>query len=631
MLKSFLFAASLILVSCSQMPSLKKDQKGSGKEELKTKNKDLTAEQVRKLNEEASKRVSKQLKELALAAKASGKDKVQFLASDMYLKASAAQMEGDFQTGNIILEQLVELVPEEAFIRKKYAVGLIRTGELEKSQKILEGLYDQSKQKDHQIGLILAGVYSSLGKTELALNAYEGILKQNPANEDACVFLSKTHVLKGSFGKAVKTLKTCEKETKGQGIFSYYLGKLHVDEGRLKEAQEHFKRAAKIEPDFSQATMALGLTYEEQGKSQKAIEIYKSYLAKKPNDTLILSRLVQLMFAAEKFSEAIPFAERLSDYDPENLNLKVKLGILYSDKKDYDKAISTFKELLTSAPGNDKILYYLGAIYQEMKKYENAVDFFTRVPATSGLYQDSSLQAAQMLSSLAFKERKEEEIENEKRFHRKFVDLVEKKAKELPEMKIEFLVIKAGYFENLQENAKAIQCLEEVAQSERFGDNHKYYLASLYEKEKLYEKAFSLVQTILKENPNDAYAYNFLGYSLLTQGKELDQAYKYISKAVELKPEDGYIRDSLGWYYYKKGNVEKALTELQKAVEAVPDDISIQKHIAIVYGKLRRFNKAKEYIVNAIGLARFETERKELYEALENLDSKRIPASFLDE
>lgn len=571
----------------------------------------------------ASKKAAKQLRDLAIAAKASGEEKVRYLASDMYLKASAAQMEGDYRTSNIIFEQLVELVPKDEFIRKKYAVGLIRAGELEKSQKILEALVADTGNSD--TGLVLAGVYSSLGKVKSAQKVYKDILAKEPKNEDACIFLSKTEMLEKQFDSAKRTLKACEKRVKGKGIFSYYIGKMLVDNGDLEGAKKYFKRSSKLEPEFSQATMALGLVHEEQNKKSKAIEIYKKYLKQKPNDTLILSRLTQLMFSLQKFQEATPYAERLSDLDPEDLNLKVKLGILYTDGKEYQKAIGIFKELLTRAPDNDKILYYLGAIYQEIKQFENSVDFFSRVPSNSGLYQDSSLQAAQMLSSLALEQWKERGEEG--RFHKRFVGHVDVKAAELKEMAVEFKVIKAGYFESLERNEVAIKALEEVAQSENFSDNHRYYLASLYEKQGNYEKVMPIIEGILKRNPDDAYAYNFLGYSLLQKGEELDRAFKLISKAVELKPKDGYIRDSLGWYYYKTGDTERALTELQKAVKFVPNDVSIQKHLAIVYGKLRKYGKAREYINNALGLAQFESEKQELQEFLKEFIEKRLPAS----
>ena len=608
---------AFLLVSCSTTTK---------KSPSKTGDQHLTNEQVQELNKQTLKKVSSRLKELSIAAKASGPDKVRYLASDLYLKASAAQMEGDYQTANLIFTHLIDLVPEDAFVQKKYAVSLIRTGDLEKSEEILVKLFEKSKRKDVQVGLILAGVYSSVGKAEETKKVYKRILAVDKKNEDACVFLGKTYAIENNFNKAISTLQSCEKRIKSKGIFSYYIGKMYVDKNKLFKAKKYFKRAAKIEPEFSQATMALGLVYEEEKKNKEAIAVYKEYLKKFPNETLILTRIVQLMFAGEKFEEVIPFAERLADYEPDNLNLKVKLGILYTDAKEYNRAISTFKDILVHVPSNDKILYYLGAIYQEIEEFENSIDYFSQVPTESGLYHDSSVQVAQMLSTLA---QGEFFINNkEGKYHNKFVSYVDKKIGELAKLKVEFSVIKAGYFENIENVDKSIDSLEVVSSEENFGENHKYYLAALYEKQGEFGKSTDLIWEILEKEPKNAHAWNFLGYSLVERGQNLNDAYKYLSKANELSPDDGYIMDSLGWYYFKVGDVDKALKHLQMAVKKEPKDVSIQKHLAVIYTYKKEFSKAKGFIVEALKHVKQESERQELYNALKQLEAKRIPASF---
>jgi tetratricopeptide (TPR) repeat protein len=368
------------------------------------------------------------------------------------------------------------------------------------------------------------------------------------------------------------------------------------------------------------------LINEELGHETKALKIYKKYLRKNPNDTLILSRLVQLMFTQEKFKEVIEYAERLSDYEPDNLNLKVKLGILYKDAKQYDKAISIFKGLLEFAPDNDKILYYLGGIYQEIQDYDNSIDYYGKIAKTSGLYQDSSFQIAQMLSLLAKNEYLEEKENGPG--HDKFLAYINKKIKEIVAFKVDFSVVKASYFESLEEHDEAIDVLEEVKNEQTFNDEHRFYLAALFEKEEEYSKATELIEEVLDKDPNNAHAWNFLGYSLLERNEKLDIAYEYIQKAIKLSPKDGYIRDSLGWYYYKKGNLKKALKELKVAIKLVPDDLSINKHLAVVFSNLKNFKKAKEYLQKALASTNNESERKELYEALKELEQERVPASF---
>lgn len=612
-----------LFTSCASNSGHK--NKPSGKKNVSQSDKKLTTEEIRKMNNQAMDKVSQNLKKLSIAAQASGADAIKFLASDMYLKASAAQIEGDFQTANILFERLVELVPEDDFVKRKFAVSLIRTGELEKSQAYLEQIFTNSKEKDENVGLILAGVYSSIGQTDKAKKTYNKLLTNNPKNEDACIFLSKTYSMEDKYDDAIKVLKRCERKDSDSGVYSFYIGKIYIDKNHLNTAKKYFKKSLKKQPEFSQSVLALGLVLEEQGKNADAIKVYEAHVKKYPSSTMVLTRLVQTLFVTEQYGKVVGYAESLSDHEPDNLNLKVKLGILYTDNKEYHKAIGIFKDLLKHAPDSDKILYYLGAIYQEVKEFENSIDYFNRIPVNSGLYSDSSIQVAHMLSSLA----QMNYIENSKfgKKHKEFGKFIKKKLSEIPKLKVEFNVIAAGYYEAVRLNDKAIGALENIKNEDRFTNNHKYYLASIYEKEKAFSKSTDLILDIVEKDPENAHAWNFLGYSYLERGTEMDKAYEYIQKAAKISPNDGYIRDSLGWYYYKTGEYEKALKELHFAVKNVPDDASIQKHLAIIYSDLKKFDQAKKHVTEALRHTKVESERADLFRVLKSIDSKRLPAS----
>lgn len=613
----FVFGLLFAIASCSQMPAKKTESKPVAQ---------MTPEEVNKVNEEAAKRVSARLKELASAAKKAGPEKVRFLASDMYLKASAALMEGDYYTANIIFQQLIELVPEDDFVKQKYAVSLIRTGDLEDSKVLLAELFNKSGKRDPKMGLVLAGVHSSLGEVTEAREIYKRLVAKNPKSEEACIFLAKSYAVEKKRDKAIKLLKQCSGKNPKKPIFDYYIGKIYVEKENYKSAVWHFKKSLKKDSEFSLAVIALGVITEEQGKHEEALRIYEKHLDKNPNDTIVLTRIVQILFSQGKLEEVIQYAERLSDYEPDNLNLKAKLGILYKDTKQYPKAISIYKDLLNYAPDNDMLLYYLGSIYQEISNYEEAIVYFGKIPEGSGLYQDSSFQIAQMLSLLAKSDFDKTNKKGEQ--HDRFVDFIDKKIEEIETFKVEFSVVKAVYYEGLADNDEAIDILEDLREEKSFENEHRFYLASLFEKEEEYSKATELIEEIIEFEPKNAHAWNFLGYSLLERGERLDEAYNFIKKAVELKPEDGYIRDSLGWYYYKTGNLPKALNEIKKAASQVPDDVAINKHLAIVYSSMKNFAEAKRFIKKALSTAQTDQERKELSEALKQLEQNRIPASF---
>lgn len=60
---------------------------------------------------------------------------------------------------------------------------------------------------------------------------------------------------------------------------------------------------------------------------------------------------------------------------------------------------------------------------------------------------------------------------------------------------------------------------------------------------------------------------NYLGYSLVDRNENLDEALKLIQRAVELRPDDGYILDSLAWAYYRLGRYDEAVAPMERAVK----------------------------------------------------------------
>jgi tetratricopeptide (TPR) repeat protein len=89
-------------------------------------------------------------------------------------------------------------------------------------------------------------------------------------------------------------------------------------------------------------------------------------------------------------------------------------------------------------------------------------------------------------------------------------------------------------------------------------------------------------------SPDESLVLNYLGYSWVDQGRNLKQAMDYIRKAVKLKPDDGYYVDSLGWAYYRLGNLQAAVENLERAVELKPDDPIINEHLGDAYWKFGR-------------------------------------------
>ncbi len=96
---------------------------------------------------------------------------------------------------------------------------------------------------------------------------------------------------------------------------------------------------------------------------------------------------------------------------------------------------------------------------------------------------------------------------------------------------------------------------------------------------------------------------NYLGYSWLDQNINIPEAFDLIKKAVRLKPNDGYIIDSLGWGYYIQKDYEQALKHLEKAVELRPEDPTLNDHLGDVYWRLGRKLEAQFQWTQALTLS----------------------------
>lgn len=569
--------------------------------------------------------VGNQLQEMVDSAKKVGGKAPEYLATDLFIKGNDASVRGDFQTAATIFRSVVELQPEDQYLKRKLAFELIRSGELKEAEKILEGVFKKSGSKDETVGLILGSIYSSLDKSKEARSTYQQLLAANPESEEVCLYLSRSYVAEKLYKEAHALLAGCEKRANDNPVYSFFRGKIEYDKGNKTQAKAFFEKSLKIDPTYAQAALAIGALYEEKEDFLSALKVYKNFVKDEENatNTQVLARLVTIMFSLERDSEVIPYAETLSSLDGTDLNLKVRLGLLYSDIERFDEAAKLFKDVLEVVPDSDKVLYYLGALHQQTHKVPDAISYFKRINSTSPLFGDAGVQVGQILGAVA----REEFVQGKKDSIQEFNRFVETRVKENPELAMELKMLQASFFEDTFQYKDAISTLASMKGHKNFTENHSYYLASILEKDGQHSEARKLVQMIVDKDPNNAHALNFLGYSYLEKNEQLDVAYKYISKAVSLKPDDGYIRDSLAWYFYQTGKYKEALAEAKKASELVKGDLTITKHLGMIYQRLQHYDKAKAYLTEALKSAQVQSEREDVLRLLEDVEKGRLPAS----
>ena len=137
------------------------------------------------------------------------------------------------------------------------------------------------------------------------------------------------------------------------------------------------------------------------------------------------------------------------------------------------------------------------------------------------------------------------------------------------------------------------QALALITKPERRHWVYFYARGTSYERVKNWPKAEVDLKKALELYPDQPLVLNYLGYSWIDQGRNLDQGMKLIEKAVALKPDDGYIVDSLGWAHYKQGNFEEAVRYLERAVELRPEDPILNDHLGDALWRVGREREAR--------------------------------------
>ena len=174
--------------------------------------------------------------------------------------------------------------------------------------------------------------------------------------------------------------------------------------------------------------------------------------------------------------------------------------------------------------------------------------------------------------------------------------LLEVMAKERPK-EIEPLIRLGSYLRVREEYAGAVnaynRAFERVDADSPSHWTLYYYRGICLERMKRWSEAEKDFLKALELNPDQPYVLNYLGYSWVDQGVNLNRARAMIERAVEQRRDDGYIVDSMGWVLYRLGDYEDAVQHLERAVELRPLDPIISDHLGDAYWRVGRKHEAR--------------------------------------
>jgi tetratricopeptide (TPR) repeat protein len=151
----------------------------------------------------------------------------------------------------------------------------------------------------------------------------------------------------------------------------------------------------------------------------------------------------------------------------------------------------------------------------------------------------------------------------------------------------------ASIYKNAGRTDLAVEVLEKADKALPDTPEIKYDLGMLYERQGNYDAFEQMMRRIIELTPDDANAYNSLGYTYVDQNRQLDEAQALLEKALQLEPDNPYILDSVGWYFYRTGDYESALQYLRRSFEILPE-AEVAAHLGEVLWVMGRKDEARE-------------------------------------
>jgi tetratricopeptide (TPR) repeat protein len=364
---------------------------------------------------------------------------------------------------------------------------------------------------------------------------------------------------------------------------------LTLDEPIRNELEAEYDRLLETHPDNTQLMISKALLLQQRGEVEEALDTTRDVIREDPNDlhaVVVEARLLQqlgrpeealirletmvakhpdnrrlrLQYARMLMTRDIQLAreqfEVLIRQSPNDPDLLLSLAIINKETGNATEAELYFQRLLATGQRTTEAHYYLGQIAEEQGQWSLAINHYQQIPPGPDF-----IAATNRITSVYIKQ---QQLAQARQYLASLRQLY-------PEQSVRFYLVESQALLNLGQLDSGHKLLSEGLLAYPKEESLLYARSTISEKRGDYALMEKDLQQIIEQNPNNAIALNALGYVLTNQNRRLDEAQVLINKAIELKPGEPAILDSLGWLHYRLGESDLALKYLQQAYAAFPD------------------------------------------------------------
>lgn len=517
----------------------------------------------------------------------------------LYMAAQDAIRQGNAELAIRFLRALTEKEPDARLPRLQLADLLLRMNRyneaLEHVEKAIEGLDIKAVRTDEDARpfLLYAQVTAAAGDPDNALDNLDTLLAKQPRLLDVRLLQIKLLASEDRNYEAYQSIKDGIRIEDSPALRSIHADLL-IREGKLDAAEKELKTLLAMDPDEESAILTLSRLALQQRNVIKAEEVLKDFIATHPHAMLSRNALGRLLVQNNRLDEAIEIYRDLVRDTGNDTEIVSALGLLYYQNQQYDMAAEQFRKILKSDPDDDANRFYLASCLEALEKTEEAQELYNRIQPSSRAYVDAQMRLAGI------------ELGNEQ------LDAAKKRIKSVlkrhPDAGNAYALLSAIYL--VQEKYR--QLLDETEDALRLPaipPRLFFNRAIAFESFKQYSDVEDMLRKLLRIEPENAEALNFLGYIYAEQEIKLDEAEELINRALVERPDDGYFLDSLAWVYYKRGDYDKAVAIQLRAIANTPGDPVLHEHLGDMYWKQGEKKKGREHWQKALDLEHSEPDK----------------------
>jgi len=487
-------------------------------------------------------------------------------AYNHYLAGAMLEKQGRFDESLDEMRKAAELAPDSQTLTLRLVRAYLRQEDYDSALIMAERAVKQLPDNAN-IHIVLGEIYHRLGRYDDAMNVFNKAIKLDPGNMLGYGALVSLEENTNDLIAATDIYNRLAEMSPNSPRIHLQLGLCYAKMNDSVRARTSLLKALNMDPSLVRAQYVLGVLEIDAGDLESGRTHLEQYLNQQPEDARARESLAGVLARLEHYDQAVAQLEQAMKTPTAEPRMGLELMFLLLRQKAYDKVTAM-------TPPQEAPL--LGLLMRAIALRESGGAFKPVATSLDGTEGEISGECDAFLNEILYLFGKKEAGEY-------LLGALQKLKEEAgPSRTLGFVEgrVLIGLERYKEAEAAMLATLAAMGPS----TSVHYLLAIIYENLKDVPKCEYHLKEYIKISPDNPDILNFLGYLYADHNFNLDEGEALLLRALSLMPNNGFYMDSLGWVYFRRGDADKAIEYIQKAIIAMDnDDAELRNHLGDAY------------------------------------------------